>query len=421
MSVLLDSAILLAAAACAVPAAYLLLLTVQAWRNRDRRLIRGRYEGPRERPSKWIVLIPAHDEEQVIGQTLASLRAMSYPADAFRVAVIADNCSDRTAALARDGGAEVFERADTENRGKGQALDWAMRERLVPMDWRWDAVAVVDADSQVNADFLWFMDRELKRGAQAIQGYYGVLNPLEGWRTSLLAVALACFHFLRPLGRERMGLSCGLKGNGMGFARALVEAHGYPAGSIVEDLELACYLADRGIRVHFAPGAHVYGQMVTGSAEAAPQRLRWEGGRMPVIRTWLGRLLRGAVCERSAVKADAAMELLIPPLALLAGATFAVWLLALLAASAAYYGFAAFNLALATLALTAELIHVLSGPPVIRAPARIYLRLCFVPVFVAWKVVLLGSRVVRRGNSSENSEWVRTARHEVETDHTDPC
>ena len=122
--------LMLAALPAAVMALYLLLLSVAAFGHPGRRQITGRFAGRREATSRFLILIPAHNEELLLGDVVDQLRSQSYPAAKFRIVVIADNCEDTTAQVARTHGAIVLERTDPVHRGKGQALNWAMRERL---------------------------------------------------------------------------------------------------------------------------------------------------------------------------------------------------------------------------------------------------------------------------------------------------
>jgi hypothetical protein len=285
-----------------------------------------------------------------------------------------------------------------------------MRERLAAWPAPYDAVVILDADSVVNPDFLWFMDEQFGRGHEALQGYYGVQNPLDNWRTSLLTASLAAFHFLRPLGRDGLGLPCGLKGNGMCFSRRLVGQYGYPAFSVVEDVELALFYLRQGIRVKFVPGAHVLGQMAVSAGAAGTQRARWEGGRLALIRTQAWPLLQEGVRTRDAARMDGVIDLFVPPFALLVAGTA----LPALAVTTAWCFTRGLLWRMAPIlwdaALAVEIAYVLTSLALIRAPLAIYLRLAAAPLFILWKlgVYVRMALASRRGVSGE---WVRTARH----------
>ena len=166
-------------AALAVPTAlaclYLLVLTLLSARLRP--------PPPSLRRVRFDVVVPAHDEAEVIERTVRSLLQLDWPRDAFRVLVIADNCSDATAALARACGASVLERHDTSRRGKGYALEFAFEH--CRRDGFAQALVVVDADSEVSANLLEAFATRIERGTQALQVHYGVLNPRVSWRTRL--------------------------------------------------------------------------------------------------------------------------------------------------------------------------------------------------------------------------------------------
>ena len=222
MAWLYTSFVALLAALAVSSVASLLILLLAATRRR-----------PKISPSagaepRLAVLIPAHDEELVLASTLLSLRAQDFPADRFEMIVVADNCTDSTAEIARAHGVSVWERQNLAQRGKGWALAWAT-QKLLTRETPPDAVVIIDADTHAAPDFLTRMADALKtrtdtRGFCAIQGRYGVLNADEGWRAALMAGAFDLFNHVKPLGRDALGLSVGLKGNGMAFTRALLEA-----------------------------------------------------------------------------------------------------------------------------------------------------------------------------------------------------
>jgi len=404
-------AMLLLALPVGLLAVYLVVLSVAACFHPDKALISGTYCGTRNPQSRFIILIPAHNEELLLGEVIRKMRMQSYPATHYEIVVIADNCDDKTAEIARDAGATTLVRKEPDNRGKGQALNWAIRGPLADFSKPWDSLVIVDADSVLNPDFLWFMNDRLEQGCQAMQAYYGVSNPTESWRTALMCAALSVFHFLRPLGRDKLGLPCGLKGNGMCFSRPLVERFGYPATSVVEDIELALIYLRHGIGVKFTPGAQVFGQMAATTNQADSQRKRWEGGRLALVVDWAIPLWREGWREGNSAKLDGAMDLFVPPLTLLVLPTLFGWLLILLVTLLHNSLLSVIILGLWSAALLAIILYLAAGLFLTKAPLAVWLQLSAAPLFIFWKVaVYLGMASKEKKNSNE---WIRTERHEM--------
>ncbi len=349
---------------------------------------------------RFDVIVPAHDESHGIAATVASLRALDYPHDLFRVVVVADNCQDDTAGCALTAGAIVRPRHDLTRVGKGHALAYAfdqvLREGLA------DAVVVVDADTVVSPNLLRAFAARIEDGAMAVQADYSVRNPDASWRARLVAVAFATFHRLRSLARERLAVSCGLRGNGMAFTTALLRAVPYDAYSVVEDVEHGVRLGERGIRVVYAPEAHVFGEMPATEGHSRTQRRRWEDGRRRFALAVVPRLLARALRRRDAVAFDLAMDLIVPPLSTLAAGT-AVGLVAsvLLWAVAGHFVVVVVPWALCAVALTA---YALRGWHLSGTGVRGLLGLAWAPIYVAWKLTL----PLRAGRGDKR--WVRTPR-----------
>jgi cellulose synthase/poly-beta-1,6-N-acetylglucosamine synthase-like glycosyltransferase len=240
------------------------------------------------------VLVPAHNEEALIGRCIRSVLACAD--SGTELLVVAHNCSDATAAEAEAAGARVLLLSDPGQAGKGCALRFGFAAALAGPS---QAVLVIDADSVVSAGLIAAVRRRFLRGAQALQCRYEVNNPQENQRTKLMALAFQAFNVIRPRGRERLGLSAGILGNGFALHRKTLERISYGADSIVEDLEYHLTLIRAGIRVEFVNTAAVRGEMPITDQGACTQRARWEGGRQRMMRRWAPRLmadlLRGQV------------------------------------------------------------------------------------------------------------------------------
>jgi 1,2-diacylglycerol 3-beta-glucosyltransferase len=380
---------------------YLFLLTVRS----RRRAPPPPYGSPR---THFHVIVPAHDESGGIAQTVASLLSVDYPRELFEVVVVADNCKDDTAARANAAGARVLERVDPVRKGKGYALAHAFDAALA--EGKADAVVVVDADTVVSPNLLSAFDARLQAGANAVQADYAVRNPGEGWRTRLMAIAFGMFHIVRSAGRESLGLSCGLRGNGMCFATELLEQVPHDAFSVVEDLEYGIRLGEHGHRVHYAGEAHVYGEMVSAEKASRSQRARWEGGRREIARRYALPLLRRAIRERNPVLADLAMDVLMPPLSTLVVAT-AVGAVASAALAAVTRRP---NLALLSFGASGILLvaYAARGWKVSGTGARGLVSLGYAPFYIAWKSTLRFRKKPNRAETprAQAQEWVRTAR-----------
>jgi 1,2-diacylglycerol 3-beta-glucosyltransferase len=355
---------------------------------------------------RFRVVVPAHDEQAGIGETVRSLLALDYPRDMFGVQVVADNCADGTAQAAREAGADVLERTDVERRGKGYALLHAF-ERL-PADV--DAVVVIDADTLVSPNLLRAFSARLERGAAAVQADYAVRNPEKSWRTRLMAIAFGSFHIVRSRGRERLGLSAGLRGNGMCFTREILQQVPHDAFSIVEDVEYGIRLGEQGCRVHYADEAHVYGEMVSSAASATSQRKRWEGGRKALAKAHALRLLKKGLLERNKVLLDLGLDLLVPPLSTLA-VSAAAGGVAAVSLALVFDGAAWFAVPLWGAALGGIAVYVLRGWSVSGTGLRGLRDLALAPSYVVWKLTLGRARA----ESKSDADWVRTTREAERT------
>jgi cellulose synthase/poly-beta-1,6-N-acetylglucosamine synthase-like glycosyltransferase len=390
---MLDLLLVLLALPVLIASGYLLLLT----------LLSGDKAAPPRVPPrlKFDIIIPAHNEEAGIARTVANLSRVDWPVELRRVLVVADNCTDATAERAREAGATVLVRHNPELRGKGYALQHAFEHSL--KDGFADAVVVVDADTEVTSNLLHAFALRLEAGAHAVQAHYGVLNPHASWRTELMTIFMALFHKVRSLGRERLGVSCGLRGNGMCFTHTIIRQVPHEAFSIVEDLEYGIRLGQAGHRVHYAWEAEALGEMVSNEKAARSQRRRWDGGRMAMMRRFGPSLLAEGLRKGDKVLVDLAMDLLVPPLSwvvlsagmvAVASGALSLW--------QGHLALSAYAAAASVLALT---LYVMRGWWVSGMGLGGLVALTRAPLYVAWKVWLMLSRP-----EEKKGEWVRTAR-----------
>jgi cellulose synthase/poly-beta-1,6-N-acetylglucosamine synthase-like glycosyltransferase len=359
--------------------------------------------GPR---SRFLVVIPAHDEESGIATTVASCRSADYPESLFSVLVIADNCTDRTAAISAEAGARVVVRSDPLKKSKGYAIEYLIVQLVESGEFdALDALVLVDADTTIDPTLLRRFDAHLQAGHDWIQAYYTVANPDESWRTRLMTYAFSLFNGVMQLGQTALGTSAGLRGNGMCFSTRGLKRCPWASYGLVEDMEFSWTLRVAGERIAFEPAGRVYGAMVgSGGTAAANQRRRWEFGRGEVRRTYAGRLLRS---ERVGwwEKLVSLCELTIPPMGPLLSLYLVLTTLDLVAFVATPADAMAVRWVL--LACTALMgvsvgLYGLSPFLAMRLPWRFARSLALVPAYVAWKALV---RLQGRPKG-----WVRTAR-----------
>lgn len=260
------------------------------------------------------ILIPAHNEAAVIADTLHSVIPQLAMDD--RILVVADNCTDDTAAIARALGAEVAERTDPERRGKDHALDFGVR-RL--RDCPPEVVIVIDADCQVLPGTIDRLARVCAETSRPVQALYLMRSPEAARpKTRLAEFAWIVKNQIRPLGNLRLGLPGQLMGTGMAFPWTAINGVTLVSGYLAEDIKFGVDLALAGYPPVFCPDATVTSFFPGDRAAERTQRTRWEHGHLDVIRREFPRLLAGAIRRKDIGLLGMAMDLAMPPLSLLA-------------------------------------------------------------------------------------------------------
>jgi len=260
------------------------------------------------------VLVPAHNEEVGLSSTLESIKLDLIPGD--RLLVVADNCTDNTASVARTAGAEVIERRDLNNIGKGFALDYGLRH--LDNDPT-DVIIMIDADCQVapgTLDALVSTCAATKRPAQA--QYLMTVPPKSDIKRKVAEFAWCVKNKVRPLGLLILSLPCQLTGSGMAFPWGVIRSANLASGAIVEDLKLGLDLAIAGHPPVFCPSALVTSEFASSAIGAEDQRRRWEHGHINMIASAALPLIAAGMKRRDAGLVALGFDLAVPPLALLA-------------------------------------------------------------------------------------------------------
>jgi cellulose synthase/poly-beta-1,6-N-acetylglucosamine synthase-like glycosyltransferase len=294
-------------AALLVPALVLAVQIIAALPPYRRRCV-----PPIARPS-IAVLVPAHNEAFGIAATLHSIRAQLHQGD--RLLVVADNCEDDTAAVARQHGAEVIERSDALLRGKGYALDAGVRHLAqAPCQ----VVIVVDADCLLRPYALGCLARTSFASGRPAQALYLMqLRPGAAAPTRVAAFAWTIKNWLRPLGWSRLGLPCQLMGTGMAFPWPLIAQAQLAHGHLVEDMKLGLDCADAGCPPVFCTEAIVTSTFPDNQQGSRTQRTRWEHGHLGTILHDGPRLLFKGLRTRNGTLLAMALDMCVPPLSLL--------------------------------------------------------------------------------------------------------
>ncbi|MEN9834625.1 MAG: hypothetical protein RL011_818, partial [Pseudomonadota bacterium] len=350
---------------------------------------------------KFAVVIPAHNEGPAIRRTIESVQSVNYPLDHFRVVVIADNCDDDTAEIARAAGAFVLERSDNQRRSKGHALADTLPRIIEQSEFgEVQAIVIVDADTVVDRQVLRELHKFILAGCSWMQGLDVVANGLENWRTKLTAFGFALFNGSFQLGSQFITGDAHLRGNGMCFTREALGRFPWLAGGLAEDLEFSWKLRLAGERVQFVPTAIFWAEMPVSGRVSASQRKRWEKGRHGLWAELRGQVLRANV---SAIKKILwAIDLTMPSFTSLV-ACYLLSVSLFIAGSLLQSGpIDPFNVGLLTVTGLSLASYTLS--PFLRfgLPWATLSALVQLPYYVVWRAIIALGRTPSR--------WVRTER-----------
>ena len=258
-------------------------------------LVRRPRPCPDAAPRRYAILIAARNEENVLPHLLDSIAAQDYPAQYITTYVVADNCTDHTAQVAREHGARVFQRFNTEKIGKGYALNYLLNQirRWDGLDG-FDAFLIFDADNLLDKDYVNRINKVCASGFPAFCGYRNTKNYGGSWISA--GYALWYLHESTHLNRSRMALGtcCTVSGTGFGFTRELLEEMGgWNYFTLTEDIEFGTWCATRGIRIGYCHDAILYDEQPTTFGVSVRQRTRWVQGGIQVSVRYARDLIQG--------------------------------------------------------------------------------------------------------------------------------
>jgi len=344
-------------------------------------------------PSKsFAIVVAAHNEEAVIGPLVENLQLLDYPKELYDIFVVADNCTDKTALIAKNSGAIVHQRFNTEKRGKGYALEW-MFHRLFKMERQYDAIVIFDADNLVKDNFLVEMNSKLCQGHKIIQCYLDSKNPFDTWVTNTFSIAFWVTNRLLQLARYNTGcLSNVLGGTGMCISTDVLKEFGWGATSLTEDLEFSMKALSHGVKTTWAHDAVVYDEKPLTFMQSWYQRKRWAQGQVDVAGRYFFPLIIKGFRERKIMYFDAAVHLFQPALVMIA--TF--FMLVNLISSLQVHYTHIFTLVMPwtgwQILSSIQYLYPIAALALDRIPWRAYLGLILYPVFIySWiPIVFLG-------------------------------
>jgi cellulose synthase/poly-beta-1,6-N-acetylglucosamine synthase-like glycosyltransferase len=362
-----------------------------------------------------VVLIPACNEERTLGITLESV--LGQMTAGGKVVVVADNCTDSTAKIARDMGAVVCERHDSQLRGKGYALDFGIRfieelsnqQGAVSLSDPKSVLIIIDADCVLEDGAIDTLASEVRSSGQPVQALYLLERPrIPTARSGVSMLAFLMKNRIRPRGLSRMGLPCLLTGSGMAFPASAIQSANLANGHIVEDLQLSLTLSVAGYSPRFCEQAHVKGSLPPDGSVAFWQRARWEHGHLQVLLSELPRVWKAAIIQRRPKLFALGLELAVPPLALLSLSLGA----SIVASSAIAYFVPALPLARDIAMLlcgSALLLFCCVAASWFRygREAIPFASLLSIPLYIAWKIPIYFAFPFRR-----LAEWNKTPRHD---------
>jgi cellulose synthase/poly-beta-1,6-N-acetylglucosamine synthase-like glycosyltransferase len=398
---MLDALLISIAIAAALPVLiYATEIVAGCWPRRGRSLI------PAARRPRIAVLVPAHNEQTGIAASLRSIAAQLEPHD--RLLVVADNCTDATANVAREEAAKtpnlhVVQRHDAERRGKGYALAFGLDQLAAdPSERPPEVVVLLDADCRLGPQALTHLASAAIMHDRPVQALYLCEPSLPNSAQRLSALAFRFRNLIRMQGLNRLGGPCHLTGSGMALPWTLVRRVAWASGNVVEDMQLGIDFTLAGHPPQFVAEAVVTSDLPTTAAGMASQRRRWEHGFLSTALTQSPRLFRQAIAHRSWPLLVLAADLLVPPLALLALALTGGWMLAALLAIP---GISLWPLAIASGALSLFFSATLLGWMVHCRSAFPLGTFLSVPGYVLGKIPLYAAFLFRRERA-----WIRTER-----------
>ena len=262
-----------------------------------------------DKQHRFMTIIPAHNEEKVVVNLIESLKKLDYPKDLYDIYVIADNCTDKTAEVAKKAGAIVYERFDEAHKTKGHALQWFLAQKIEE-NAPYDAFCIFDADNIVDENFLKVMNKKLCQGEEVVQGYKDIKNPSDSWVSAGYAIFYWTMHRFYHLARYNIGLSPLMNGTGFMVKFDVIKPQGWNTKTLTEDIEFSLKRIIEGKKLGWARDAIVYDEQPVGFKQSWTQRSRWTVGHMQCLKEYTKPLAEAVVKNKTVMNFDGLLYML---------------------------------------------------------------------------------------------------------------
>lgn len=351
--------------------------------------------------TRFIIVIPAHNEAEVIRNTINRLSALHYPSHLFSIHIIADHCTDGTAGCARHAGAIAHERNEGPRSGKGAALSWFFQRTLD--EELCDVVVIFDADTKVDPEFLCVIDDRLSQGYKVIQGQHIIANPDEGWFPALTWAMFLIDNRFQNLGRSNLGWSAKNMGDSICVHVDVLRQLGWGEG-LTEDYYFRQKLLLKGIRIVYEPAAIGYGEAPLTWARARVQRARWLRGTRDASQIFAKSLIVEGIKRRNLLLLDGAIQAIFPSYSTLSFLSLIVLVIHFLINHFINPIFPWPLIGAWVAVVGTLLIYPLAGLALERAPIKAYLAILLGPYFIFWRIWLA---FISR-YAGKQITWIRT-------------
>ena len=259
--------------------------------------------------NKFAIVIPARNEELVIGNLIQSLNKQNYPKDKYDVFVLPNNCSDDTEKISQKMGAKIIDSKKKLINSKGDALRTAF-ENLKDKDY--NAYIIFDADNIVHPEFINNMNNYLCLGYRVAQGYRDSKNPSDTWISSSHSLHYIIQNFFMNKSRMNINKSCFINGTGFMISKEIINEYGYDSSTITEDIELTVKCGLNNEKIAFVENAITYDEQPTDFIVSWKQRKRWSVGTLQCLKQYFKLIVKDILKNKNFESIDSIMFLVAP-------------------------------------------------------------------------------------------------------------